>query len=335
MIKKLLREGIIKTNLTEDSIKLFETVKDYYTFSGNIQENIDALNELSVYLREEEDFDPYGHGDKPSEPTTDENVCLLKFSKSNTKLDWPSLSLPAGFTCPAATACKNFPAKMGKRFSDGSAVKKASEKTKFQCYAAREQGQYPSLNKNVFSNLNLLKDANKTGGVDGMANLIIESLENANFTSKIFRIHEGGDFFSNSYFQAWIKVCQKFPEITFYTHTTSLTFWINNKSSVPKNMNLIASMDEENYNTIVDNGLRYSKVVFSEEEAINERLPIDYDDSLACCTNKNFALLLHGQQPAGSEASKAVSKIKKQGIPDKLKGLHKANKSKRKELMRK
>lgn len=333
MIKKLLREGIIKNNLTDDSIKLFETVKDYYVFSGDIQENIDALNELTVYLKEEEEFDPYSHGDSV-EVEEDKNICVLKFSKSNSKLDWPSLSLPAGYTCPFPTACKNFPAKMGKKFSDGSSVKKASDKTKFQCYAAREQGQYPSLNKNVFSNLSLLMNAQKNGGVDGMAKLIIDSLDYANFNSSVFRIHEGGDFFSDNYFKAWIKVCEHFPEITFYTHTTSLQFWINNKGSMPSNMNLIASMDDDNYQTIMNNGLRYSKVVFSEEEAINLRLPIDYDDSLACCTNKNFALLLHGQQPAGSEASKAVSKTKKQGIPDKLKSLHKANKSKRKELMK-
>ena len=333
MIKKLLREGIIKSNLTEESINLFETVKDYYEFSGNIKENIDSLNKLSVYLREE--FDPYGHADKPDEEAEeDKNVCFLKFSKSNAKLAWPSLSLPAGYTCPFAVACKNFAAKAGKRFSDGSAVKKASEKTKFQCYAAREQGQYPSLNKNVFTNLTLLKNAEKNGGVEAIAKLIIDSIDYANLNSRIFRIHEGGDFFSDYYFKAWIKVCEHFPEMTFYTHINSIDFWINNKAAVPSNMNLIASMEDDNYQKILDNNLRFSKVVYSEEESIQLELPIDFDDTLACCTDKNFAILIHGQQHAGSEASKAVSALTKSGVKDKQKTYHNANKKKRKELMK-
>ena len=55
---------------------------------------------------------------------------------------------------------------------------------------------------------------------------------------------------------------------------------------------------------------KYSKVVFSEEEAIKLGLQIDKDDSL-CFENKPFALLLHGLQEKGSKAGEALKEIKR------------------------
>jgi hypothetical protein len=57
-------------------------------------------------------------------------------------------------------------------------------------------------------------------------------------------------------------------------------------------------------------------VVFSEEEADRLGLEIDHDDSHAAdpnWRNLNFALLIHGSQPAGSKASKALQQLKKKG----------------------
>ena len=343
MIKKLLREGLVnlyenrvKSVLSEGPQELFEVVKNYYQMSGEYTIDAHNINELYVYLKEEEDFDPLGHGTQPTDTEViDKNICVLSFSSGNDKLDWPYLSLPAGYTCPFATACKNFPAKAGTKFKDGGSLKAASEKTQHMCYAARDQAQYPGANKKAFNNLSLIVNAGKDGGVDGMAKLIIDSIKYAGFqNSKIFRIHEAGDFFSNNYMKAWIEVAKTFPNINFYTHTTSLEYWLANKGSMPKNFRLIASMNDDNKDVIEANKLRYSKVVYSVEEAKNLRLPIDYDDSIACCSNSNFALLIHGQQPKGSEAGKAYSANQKSGTYDKLKQLHKANKPSRQDLMR-
>jgi hypothetical protein len=301
--------------------------------------DIDAhnLNELHTYLNEDEDeFDPLGHGVQPiNHQIIDDNICVLSFSTGNEKLDWPYLSLPAGYTCPFATACKNFAAKAGQKFKDGSSLKQASDKTQHMCYAARAQAQYPAANKKAFSNLSLLMTAQKDGGIDGMAKLIIDSLRHAGLEhTRIFRIHEGGDFFSNNYMKAWIEVARTYPNINFYTHTTSLKFWLANMGSMPKNFRLIASMDENNKEVILQNNLRFSKVVYSVEEAKALKLPIDYDDTIACCQDTSFALLIHGGQPKGSEAGKAVQAIKKSGVKDKLAQLHKANKGARQDLMR-
>ena len=60
--------------------------------------------------------------------------------------------------------------------------------------------------------------------------------------------------------------------------------------------------------------LRSAKVVFSEAEAEKLGLEIDHDDSHAArpsMRDQDFALLIHGTQPAGSAASKALQVIKK------------------------
>ena len=98
-------------------------------------------------------------------------------------------------------------------------------------------------------------------------------------------------------------------------------------------MRLIASVDKNNESMVMQNKLRYAKVVYSVGEAAKLGLKIDYDDTLACCTDESFALLIHGQQPAGSEASKAVTTNRKAGIDKKLKGLHRANKGNRSNLL--
>lgn len=332
-LNKLYEKVIYESNMEFFCDKKFyNTIKEYYKFSGDHKQDIKYVNEI-FNLIYENDFDPLGHGGSVEvEPEVD-NICVLSMSKGNAKLDWPYMSLPAGYTCPMATVCKNFAAKHGQKFSDGTSLKGGPER-EFMCYAARQQAQYKNTNKAVFSNLTFLQEANKNGGVQAMSDLIYNSIKYHNFDkSKVFRIHEGGDFFSADYMKAWIDVAKRLPSMIFYTHTTSLNFWISLKSSIPKNMRLIASMDKNNEELIHKHGLRYAKVVYSVEEAKELRLKIDYDDSIAAFSDESFALLIHGQQPAGSDASKAVSKNRKDGIDKKLKQLHKANKGNRQKQM--
>lgn len=323
----LLYETQIKPLIEND--RFYSLVKDYYIMEGDYRKDANHINELYNTLNEDGDFDPFSHGESVSDETVEipDNTCILHMSKSNSKLDWPYLSLPAGYTCPMATVCKSYAAKQGQKFSDGSSIKAGSER-EYQCYAARQQAQYSDkAGKNAFSNLDLLTLANKSGGIDEMANLILTSLEHYGFDkSGVFRIHEGGDFYSDEYFKAWIKVCNSLPSTIFYTHTTSIDFWLKNVSSIPKNMRLIASIDKNNEELIMSNNLRYAKVVGSIQQAIDLKLHIDYDDSIAAFKDESFALLIHGGQPKGSDAGKDVSKNRKDGSYDKLKQHHKQNK---------
>ena len=63
---------------------------------------------------------------------------------------------------------------------------------------------------------------------------------------------------------------------------------------------------------MIDEGYftRYSKVIFSEDEAKQLGLEIDKDDSL-CFQDKPFALLLHGLQEKNTASAEALRLIKR------------------------
>jgi len=267
-------------------------------------------------------------------------ICVLSFQKGNSKLQWPLFSLPSGYSCPFATRCKNFPARWDpeavsptgdeskkgafRRFASTGKTISKTKKTEFLCYAARAQSQYPSANMNAFNNMDLLNDASRAGGVEAMTELILDSMKFYERTKKfnfdILRVHEAGDFYSSNYMKAWFEVAKKRPNTLFYAYTTSLPFWIENEGLRPKNFKMIASMDDENVDTIMQHGLRYSRVVGSEEEARQLGLPIDVDDRIAWDMDSNFALMIHGPQHKDTPMSKAQSTNKKAGVYDKMKG---------------
>lgn len=73
-------------------------------------------------------------------------------------------------------------------------------------------------------------------------------------------------------------------------------------------MHIVASYGGKFDSLIERHNLRYCKVVNSVEAAGD--LPLDDDDTHAYTYTGNFALLLHGTQPAGSQAAKDWHKIK-------------------------
>ena len=82
---------------------------------------------------------------------------------------------------------------------------------------------------------------------------------------------------------------------------------------MPNNLVLTASRGGRADHLISQHGLREAVVVFSEKEAADKGLEIDSDDSHAArpeLRDQSFALLIHGVQPKGSEAAKALREIK-------------------------
>jgi hypothetical protein len=137
----------------------------------------------------------------------------------------------------------------------------------------------------------------------------------------VVRIHTGGDFFSQRYFDAWLEVARKRPRTTFYFYTKSLRYWVarledvgdsHTPGSVP-NFVPTASRGGRDDHLIEAHSLRSARVVYSESEADALGLELDHDDFHAMRHGPDFALLIHGPQPAGSEASKAISDLRKQG----------------------
>jgi hypothetical protein len=143
-----------------------------------------------------------------------------------------------------------------------------------------------------------------------MVQLILDSL--SPFAGFV-RIHVSGDFFSQDYFDAWVEVARCRPETLFYAYTKALPFWVRRKNELPDNFILTASYGGTHDHLIEAYGLRSAKVVFSEEEAASLGLEIDHDDSHAMRPGPSFALLIHGVQPAGTPAAKAVAQLRAQG----------------------
>lgn len=227
---------------------------------------------------------------------------LLKFQKGNAKLDKKifTFSLPSGHACPFAKNCLSKVDKETGKLTDGP-------HTEFRCFSASAEALYPAVRNARFHNFDLLKEA-KTK--KGMVDLILASLPK---NSTIIRIHVAGDFFNQTYFDAWLEVAKIKSNVIFYAYTKSLNYWIARLNEIPANMKLTASKGGSTDNLITKHNLKYAEVVYSEAEAIEKGLEIDHTDEHAYNYDKPFALLIHGTQPAGTSASKALQALRKIG----------------------
>jgi hypothetical protein len=109
------------------------------------------------------------------------------------------------------------------------------------------------------------------------------------------------------------------PSVLFYAYTKSLRFWVGGITELPTlhNFVLTASYGGRDDHMIDEFNLRSAKVVFSEAEAEELGLAIDHDDS-ATQRSQHYEitvshLLIHGTQPAGSQASIALKELKGKG----------------------
>jgi hypothetical protein len=232
---------------------------------------------------------------------------LLKFGTTNAKLrnsKTADFSLPAGYTCPGAKECLAWFDRAERKLKDGPDAK-------HRCFAASMEAAFSTVQRSVDRNLALLKAA-KTA--EGMAELIDMSLPGRFYEN--IRIHADGDFFSQAYFEAWIRVAVENPNRVFYAYTKSLPLWIKLRGTMPRNFVLTASYGGKWDNLIAPNKLRSAKVVMHPDEAEFLGLEIDHDDSLARNPDApSFALLLHGQQRAGSPAAAAKKRLVDEKIP--------------------
>ena len=249
---------------------------------------------------------------------------MLKWSKANAKTErlnescWAiakhldggrkvySLDLLSGYSCPFAEKCLSKAVEV-----DGKRSIKDGPKTEFRCFSASQEVQYANTYNARKHNYDILKQHQ-----DDWPLMYQELWKSMPTDTGIVRIHVAGDFFNQNYLRAWCQQAHENPDVLFYAYTKSMKYWDALRSEIPENLVLTASYGGRDDWMIDYCGFRYAQVVYSEAEARDLGLCIDSDDSMAAnptWRDTNFALLLHGTQPKGSEAAVALKALKGKG----------------------
>jgi hypothetical protein len=223
----------------------------------------------------------------------------LYFGKGNSKLgkDTFTFSLPAGWTCPGALDCLARAARETGKITDGP-------KQKFRCFSATMETYKVSVRNTRWNNFDILRTAATR---QKMAKLLCESLPR---NARLVRIHVAGDFYNKAYFEAWLDTANANPNVVFYAYTKSVHL-LPPRADLPANIRIVVS-----------NGTRYGikrarelgYAIATVEMSPHTSLPIDHDDTHPIAADADFALLLHGTQPAGSDAARALAEVKRAGF---------------------
>jgi len=211
-----------------------------------------------------------------------------------------SLDLSAGHSCPGALDCKSM---VVPRTDDPTRFKiKDGKGCEFRCFSATSELISPATRRNRRHNFEVLRRAR---GWRQCYNKLTASLPT---DVGVLRYHVSGDFFKMGYLDAAVKLAKARPDVLFYAYTKSLH--LLGGFDFPDNFIVTVSRGGK-YDYLIDSlGIREAVVVMDEEQAYSEGLPIDHDDSHAATHGGSFALLIHGTQPKGSAAAKALSTLR-------------------------
>ena len=169
----------------------------------------------------------------------DRKVTNLVNNAGNGSLIQNTFGLPAGknYSCPGATSI--------------------CEKV---CYAGKLEKLYKAVKANLLHNWELLKDANYTQMyvlLDDMIKDFVKDCDKRN-AEKLFRIHWDGDFFNDTYTNAWYSVIKDNPDIKFWVYTRVMSAALILKD-LP-NLSLYYSTDSDNTDNAkilsVDHGIK-------------------------------------------------------------------------------
>lgn len=229
------------------------------------------------------------------------NVAALQPYLANKRKVY-SFDLLSGHNCPYARDCKSMVV-----VEDSKRKVVDGPHTDFRCFSASQEALFTNVYNLRKENTKILEIAGKQGSQAVADTLQAIMPKNAG----IIRIHVGGDFKTKTYFNGWIELAKRRPDVLFYAYTKSLPFWLSAK--IPDNFVLTASKGGMKDELIGQHNLRQAIVVESEKQAADLGLEIDHTDELAANPekrNQNFALLVHGIQPKGSKWAKAVQSLK-------------------------
>jgi hypothetical protein len=149
-------------------------------------------------------------------------------------------------TCPAALACRGV------------------------CYA--KQGTYRFKNVVAARHHNLTHSQRSDFAdhiIADLAALVVKTPRKRK-PYNVVRLHDAGDFYSQSYLDAWCKVAAAYPDVIFYAYTKSLHLDL---SVAPSNLRITQSLGGK-YDNLVNLGKPHSRI-FSNDEARQAAFYID------------------------------------------------------------
>ena len=212
-----------------------------------------------------------------------------------------SFSLLSGWNCPQANLCQSFAVETpaGVRIRDG-------KHNKFRCFSASNEVLFPAVYASRKANGDILKVAALS--TKQAATLLLAAMPKK---AGIIRIHVGGDFKTQAYFDTWLRVAEQRPDVWFYAYTKSIAFWLKRIAVLPENLIMTASIGGRQDELAVANNLR-SATVFETESHNVDNIPVDHTDEYAALPinrDVNFGLLEHGPQK-GRRAKYGYGKMK-------------------------
>ncbi|MEB3320399.1 MAG: hypothetical protein VKI63_05620 [Cyanobium sp.] len=223
---------------------------------------------------------------------------LVRFTHGNSKLPNSTmvLSFPAGHTCPGAKDCLTRVARHG-----GPAW--TAPDLQFACYAASQERYRATVRNLRWRNFDLLAPLNYGAIWRHLATAAFQ--QQRSYTRRI-RFFESGDAWSRDMAHAVVLFAETVRPMVVYLYTKALPFWIG--LSIPDNLRITASWGGRHDELIPGHFPRSARVVQDVSTARSLGLPLDFDDSFAYAEKPvHFAHLVHGWQPAGSPAAKAIN----------------------------
>jgi len=202
---------------------------------------------------------------------------LTKASRSYYGDNVWEFNLPAGYTCPFAKDCLlKADRQTGKQTKGVDMV--------YRCYAACSE-RYPAVRNVRWKNFDDLRKLKTKDGITSALSSMFSGKE------KAIRIHGGGDFYNQQYFDSWLDVCSRMPRVEFWAFTKSIPYWVKRMHAIPNNLVLIASYGGTHDGLIAEHGFKYCIVYPTTTMALASGLHIDTDDTLARKPSCNFALV--------------------------------------------
>ena len=220
-----------------------------------------------------------------------------------------AFSLPSGFMCgKVAKSCLTYSHPVTGKISRG-------KDAEYYCFSAISESYSGNARRARWHNWELLNRMWQYGGTDyiDIANFIIESLPKR--YPDLIRVHVGGEYpgtdFGREYMRAWFHVA-RVTGIHVYSYTKNVETYLSVRDEQPVNFNMTMSIGGLRDDLIKRHNLKHARVIYHPDEA--QGMPIDHNDINAVFGDHSFNLLLHGTQPAKSEASAAIKRMKSENV---------------------